>query len=183
MWINKTVKTKKTCSKCGVEKPIIDFYKHEKRNGRKPGLFSACKKCSNQAVKESTKKNPEIGIKARAWAAQDYRRNKRRYWASSTIRNHGLRGFVVEVKKEELTKKALGTDECFLCGAGLRWNREDGEPTMCNETPTLDRMDNEKTITINNVEIVCLLCNSTKRNRTFKEFVDYCKMISDKFGE
>lgn len=41
-------KTKK-CSKCGEEKPLSEFYK---KKDRKYGVFSWCKKCSKERVKE-----------------------------------------------------------------------------------------------------------------------------------
>lgn len=42
----------KTCTKCGITKPLTEFYKHKLRAD---GLASACKKCTNLASKPKIK--------------------------------------------------------------------------------------------------------------------------------
>jgi hypothetical protein len=167
---------------CGVEKPTVDFYRHKNEKGRKPRIYSECKKCCGEAVRKSTEKNPLLKEKARKWRREDYSKNKPMHWARSTIKNHSLKGFVIGLNHKDLGKKAIETKNCFICGCELKWNRKDGDPQMCNNTPTLDRMDNGNDLTMENTEIVCLSCNATKRHRTFKEFTEYCKFISEKFG-
>lgn len=48
-------------------------------------------------------------------------------------------------------------------------------------SPTVDRVDNARYLDANNVVILCNKCNRTKGDRTFVEFVEFCKMIADKF--
>ena len=48
-------------------------------------------------------------------------------------------------------------------------------------SPTLDRLNNEIVMTKENVAIVCYVCNATKRDRTFKQFVDYCSAVAARF--
>lgn len=48
--------TTKTCTKCGVEKPLEGFYKHKK--GRL-GRVSQCKECMRQHKREKRLKDPE----------------------------------------------------------------------------------------------------------------------------
>lgn len=45
----------KQCTKCNKAKPLSDFYKHPQK---KDGLFGACKKCYNKAIKAKYKKDP-----------------------------------------------------------------------------------------------------------------------------
>lgn len=52
---------------------------------------------------------------------------------------------------------------------------------MNNKSPTLDRLDNEEVIRSDNVLILCYKCNATKRDRTLKEFLDYCRVVVTKF--
>ena len=52
---------------------------------------------------------------------------------------------------------------------------------MHNNSPTLDRLDNEKVIRNDNVLILCYKCNATKRDRTLKEFLDYCRAVATRF--
>jgi len=53
---------------------------------------------------------------------------------------------------------------------------------MHNKSPTLDRLDNENVIKRDNVLILCYQCNATKRDRTLREFLDYCRAITAKFA-
>jgi len=52
---------------------------------------------------------------------------------------------------------------------------------MNNGSPTLDRLDNEGVIRNDNILILCYQCNATKRDRTLKEFLDYCRAVTNRF--
>ena len=45
----------------------------------------------------------------------------------------------------------------------------------------MDRLDNEKVIRSDNILILCYQRNATKRDRTLKEFLDYCWAVAKKF--
>lgn len=47
---------RKACTKCGVEKPLADFYKHNGKNG---GHRNECKTCCNKRSYESRQRNLE----------------------------------------------------------------------------------------------------------------------------
>jgi hypothetical protein len=59
---------------------------------------------------------------------------------------------------------------CHYCGAGIKWVEY---PTKDQNTPyNLDRKDNEKGYSVDNVVVCCKLCNFTKANRfTYDEFL------------
>lgn len=52
----------KTCSACGVSKPVADFYEVKKGTGK---LFSACKPC----IIAQQRTNPNVTANRRAWQA------------------------------------------------------------------------------------------------------------------
>lgn len=61
----------KLCSKCGAEKPVIDFYKQK---GGKDGLRAACKKCF---IKANTEYRARSSDKLRM-GSKEYFRNLRK---------------------------------------------------------------------------------------------------------
>ena len=58
----------KTCSKCGVEKPLTEF---SKNRSRKDGLFHYCKPCSVAAARASASK-PAGKLRAQSWKLKQY---------------------------------------------------------------------------------------------------------------
>ena len=54
-----TAQQTKTCSKCGVDKPLSDFYERKDRPTQKRQYFSQCKTCYAQRKKLWTEANQE----------------------------------------------------------------------------------------------------------------------------
>jgi len=52
---------------------------------------------------------------------------------------------------------------------------------MKENSPTLDRVDNQVEIRNDNIAILCYKCNATKRDRTLREFLEYCNAVVTKF--
>jgi hypothetical protein len=103
-----------------------------------------------------------------------------RRWASFTISLHKRRGFEVNIALNELEKKASITLHCEYCGILLRYGPKNGK--VMPNSPTLDRINNEMTLDMQNTRILCYCCNNTKQSRTHIEFIKYCKVIADKFN-
>jgi hypothetical protein len=108
----------------------------------------------------------------RKWAAA----NPRREWCVVVISNHRKTGYEILFEREELEQLAKRTDYCFLCGAVLEWNIN--RRVSLPNSPSLDRIDNTQRLALNDVQIICHSCNSTKQNRTMAEFIEYCKLIA-----
>lgn len=109
--------------------------------------------------------------------------NKRshRVWAQKTIYEHKRNGYIVNISTDELELLSKNTKHCKYCGCKLNYNYGTKGKTISN-SPSMDRINNEKEINITNIQIICHNCNSTKRARTHREFVKYCLMIVKNFG-
>lgn len=72
----------KICSKCGIEKPVNEFYKDRRS---KDGLRSHCKECHNLSSRKWRSENPEKQReRCRKWQADNPERNREhsRKWAA-----------------------------------------------------------------------------------------------------
>lgn len=152
------MKTKR-CSKCGKVKPVNEFWKSR---SSKDGLQSGCKKCCKEGGKKYKLKYPH------------------RWWSSGTRSLHRGRGYKINITLDELEKLAKPITHCPICDIKLDWSYGSKGKAKFN-SPTLDRINNEKTLTKKNVWIICYSCNRTKSNKTMKEFYIYCKNFVEKF--
>lgn len=134
----------KICSSCRCEKPKHQFYKNA---GRGDGLNQCCVDCLRKKVNQ----------------------NRPLYWAKLTIRKHKSRGFIVGFSLQELVTFIAPCDTCQLCGRKLSWTNT----KIQDDSPTLDRINNQKSLMLDTIAILCHQCNSTKRNRSIQEFLNY----------
>jgi 5-methylcytosine-specific restriction endonuclease McrA len=123
-------------------------------------------------------KHKEYRDKNRSRIKEHYLKKIHRYWAQNSIYNHKKNGFIIKVTTDELEKLAKNSKECSYCGEELNWIWNRGHSS---KNPTLDRVNNEKEIRVDNIEIICRRCNATKYDRSKEEFIKYCEMIVNKF--
>lgn len=162
----------KICSKCKEKKDISEFWKHKRS---KDGLYCWCKKCWKEYGKKYYQKNKERISKH----SREYRKKHPvKHWCRTTIRQHKHKGFKVLFNFKDLIPIAKQTKYCSICDIKLKWGYDKGRT---NASPTLDRINNGKILTLNNIQIICYKCNATKRDRTMKEFIEYCNKVSKKF--
>jgi len=100
-------------------------------------------------------------------------KNIKHSWAKRTISSHKRRGFIIEITSNQLFNIIKDLEFCELCGCELAW----GHRGHSMDGPSLDRINNEDFIDKNNIMIICCRCNATKLDRTYAEFLEYCKMI------
>lgn len=195
------------CTKCNIEKPLNDFRKftrNEKEEYRKD-----CRLCENASRRERYSKNPEkyrekqrkyvLDNKEQVKITRDTYRNKNRdkinkhhlewvnadvnrvkkLWCGNTINNHTKNGHNVMLTKEELFEISKKYSVCPICGINLKWRQGDG---YTRDNPTLDRINNENDVNSTNVWIICSSCNTHKSDKSMKDFIEYCRMIVEKFG-
>jgi hypothetical protein len=146
----------KTCSKCGIDQPITNFHKDNHHTDK---LTSHCKSCCSVSRKQYRKENPIF------------------CWCIDTIHSH-KKEFKVLFKPIELLLLAEKTKTCIYCGCELQYGyNKKGSPYKTS--PSLDRINNEQFLSLDNVEIICHDCNAIKRCRTKNEFIDYCKKVGE----
>jgi 5-methylcytosine-specific restriction endonuclease McrA len=92
-----------------------------------------------------------------------------------SLASHKRKGFNIDVSFEYLEQLFKITTNCPLCGCKLILTN----PKICGNLATIDRKDNEHTLTSDNVWVICNHCNQAKGNKTLKEFIEYCKVIYD----
>ena len=145
-----------------------------------PGEFRIgsrqCKACDKS---DRTRDSEKIAARMRRYAEQ----NPHRVWASGTITNHRRKGFRVLFSAQELAELAKSTQVCPICGVELRFSFGTKGGKCAHDSPTLDRKDNGEELNLSDVQVLCLRCNTTKGNRTMKEFVDYCELVALKRAE
>lgn len=188
----------KICNKCGEIKSINEF---SKDLSKKDKLSSLCKKCKSEHKKKYYKnntekcreyskkyreKNPERYKKIRKrWREnnpeyqKEYRKNNPvKHWSYATIKNHRSKGFKILFESKDLILIAKNTKKCPICDCKLDWKYGTG---LNDNTPNLDRINNEKILTLDNTQIICWRCNRAKGQMNMKEFINYCKHIADKY--
>jgi hypothetical protein len=155
------------CKGCKRELPISEFYSPAS------GTRYNCKVCENKYSKTYRKTHREL---KRQWEKEYIRKNSMRRWATACLSGHRRRGYVIEMTCQELYEMATRTDSCFICGIPLDWQLGN-KGRMKKNSSTLDRVENESVIRKYNVLILCYKCNATKRDRTLREFSDYCEGV------
>lgn len=168
------VEIMKYCSHCKETKPKKEFAK-DKQN--KDGLQNLCKSCHKILSGKHYKNNKKDYDNTRDTFRANY---PARAWARSSVCNHRDCGFIINFSMDELYNLAEHTTHCRYCGTELLFTHKIRGVSK-HDSPTLDRIDNEKEMTINNIQIICRECNTTKGARTHDEFIKYCSMIHNKF--
>jgi hypothetical protein len=159
------------CTKCGIKKPITEFYKQSRRPC---GYQNSCKLCQLEINKLWVKNNKERHSKnIKKWSDS----NRERRWAYMTIMQHKKK-YDVSLTLNELIEYISHKHSCEICGKPLSFVNK----KILNDSPSLDRIDNEQSITKDNIQLVCIQCNTTKGSRTQIEFEEYCKLILRRKG-
>jgi hypothetical protein len=99
------------------------------------------------------------------------------HWAKVVINSHKSLGYQVLFSKEELEQRAKNCGSCELCGDALDWNRVLIKGFNNPYSPSLDRVNNELILTVENTAIVHFWCNTMKSNQTRAALIDRCTKI------
>lgn len=167
------------CRKCNKIKEDTEFPTH--KDGRPRYTCKDCTKIVNRQSNARRKSlNPELYKIQRNNSNKKYLTTKPfRRWAQVTIHSHRKRGFEVNITIPSLANKAKITTHCLYCGSTLDFNRYIDKKSY--NRPTLDRINNENIMTLENTQIICLTCNLAKGQMTHNEFINHCKSIARRF--
>jgi len=86
----------------------------------------------------------------------------------------------VNITIDELAKLAKKTKECRYCSKKIVFKCGERRGKAEKNSPTLDRIDNEKELNINNIQVICFECNCMKGSKTHKELIEWCKNVLSK---
>ena len=158
----------KLCSKCGVEKILDNFYR--KKWGLK-GTSPMCKPCYCAY---------ERAIRARDIEGT---RAKQRKFRTNWVKRHPARMRYTTLRNGHRRELLFTRDEferwidgqsrtCYYCHCDVYWYAASGRQMKERDALTIDRKDNEKPYTLDNIAIACWRCNKVKG-----EFVSESKML------
>ena len=104
------------------------------------------------------------------------KRHPYKFWARKTIQNHKHRGFSVNIDIGQLEILAMKTEICYICGVKLDYSYK-GKSGWNSNSPSLDRVDNNRELSLETIQIICSQCNSAKHQMSMKDFVKYCELV------
>ncbi len=166
--MSKVTNEKLVCSRCKRIKPRSEFSSSSRAVS---GVQDWCRQCMKEYHAEYAQNNKE---KLRNDAFEWYNKSPRG-WASGALRSHKRKGHKINITIEELYKYSLDKKFCPICGKELSWGGKNGR--IRSHSPSLDRINNESELNMNNVWIICARCNAAKGDLTMKGFIDYCKLV------
>ena len=168
----------KHCRVCKIELNETNIYPSKFKHGD-----FICKKCDDEKSKlhperfKRYRENHRKEINGKQNKTRQFLKETNPYllFARYTYQTHNRDGYIVNLSVSDVEEMAKRTTNCPLCGIELNYRNS---KSLFN-SPSLDRIDNEKELNRENVMIICHKCNMTKSNRTLKEFVEYCRKISE----
>lgn len=110
----------KTCTRCGMTKPLADFSVDRDKRRKGPGYKSQCKTCANERAKRWQRDNYDRAFANQKRWRQDNRVRWNRYMVGPTKRYHNARDRqtppwadlekIAQVYAEAAAIRALGVD-------------------------------------------------------------------------
>lgn len=187
----------KNCTKCSQLKPLEDFYFR-----KQTGVYkSACKECEKKdraiylaanlaKVVESRARyaaSPRGQAKSRAtrharFSQPHYHLQKRAYAAVVRGTKAGMPCASREALYEYLVVQL--TDTCPCCKIPYEYVLGQGRNPRTSRAPSIDRIDNTRSYTLDNVVLVCSRCNVLRSDATLddlRNLVTYVESFSKPF--
>lgn len=163
-----------TCNKCKRNLPDENFTL--RKDSMK--LRKVCKECTTLNMRKWRTDNPDKNASA-IKRGRDRYNDIETYCHRASAKKRNDERYETSLTYEELLIIANVTDTCPICGTKLNYSK--GKGHGMDNSPSLDRLNNETTVTKDNVWIICNKCNRTKSNRSLKEFAEYCAMVASKY--
>lgn len=175
----------KTCKLCNLEQDDNNFYKKGKY------LYNTCKKCLNKSrlayQNEYRKINSEKvamwGKESRKRVQEDLVKRARKNELNKASSKRNIIHILWKRTKDRAIKKGyefnLKESDIIipeLCPI-LEIPIFCGERSNYNNSPTIDRVDNNKGYTKDNIKIISMLANTMKNSASIEELKAFCKNI------
>ena len=150
--------TERVCSKCGLKKPINEFYKKRSHKWVCDSYYYQCQTCQKKYKKSSMTKKYASEYMKRLYRKPKNSFKKYKYEAKR-------KGFIFTIDVSFFGN--LVDKPCFYCGI----------KPMLGEVIGIDRIDNKKGYEKNNCLPCCSDCNYSKRTRSISDFVNHCRKV------
>jgi len=162
----------KKCSKCKKIKPLSGFWKSSRQ---KDGKYTSCSDCQRIANKKWRERNPDYELNRRLLG-----RDKTPSRIYSRILDSGKkRNIPIEISREGFVKWHDSQEtKCVYCGVFLSelGNQDDSQLKKFKNTLSIDRKDNNKGYSVDNMVLACIRCNFIKGDFfTFSEMKEIGK--------
>ena len=152
-------KAKKKCQKCGKIKPIDRFEIDRRVNGYR---LNNCRKCRSAGRREKIGETPYA-----------YTNNLYSQLAHRRKKTHEF-----SLTKEDLHKKYDNQKGLCAYSGMIMTHIKDGSGYHLTNI-SIDRIDNEKGYTKENVCLVCLAINMMKYTLDLDDLIDWCKLVAE----
>lgn len=152
----------KSCSKCGQEKTLENFYYHKSRKL----YMSSCKECNSKScVKYQTNKRKEKDIKfvANMRASEIRRKCKQK----NIPFDFDIRNLLINQWEKQ---KGL----CFYSKRPMSIS---GDYHINLNAMTVDKINPSLGYVKGNIALCCRIFNAMKQHLTHQEFLDHCKEV------
>lgn len=100
-----------------------------------------------------------------------------RVWANRVIQGHRGRGINVEISREDLEKLGSQIKFCLFCGCELKYGVLNGKKKWHNDSASADIIDRTKPFNKENIQIICVQCNSAKSKMDMEDFKNWIQKV------
>lgn len=150
------------CSKCGEEKELSEFYKSKDGKTGIVRLYRQCKKCHNDIISDRRVKNYR--------RTDDFSYLSARMMISAKGRAK-LKGLDFDLTADWIEER-IAAGSCEVTGIKFDVSQDTRRNKSRNPwMPSLDRIDNTKGYTKDNVQVVVWLYNAAKGEFSREEFM------------
>ena len=169
-------KRREACRRWAAKNDRSEYYKEYEKSGRS----KESKELKKVRNKEDRQKNPE---KHKEYRARNYAKNKSN-WTPQTTEYQMYKAAKVRAKKKGLDFNIETSDVVIpeYCPV-FPWLRlETGKGKVHKGSPTIDRVDNNKGYTKDNIAVISYYANSIKQNASSEELRAVADWM-DSFGK
>lgn len=169
--------THKTCSKCGIEKYILEFPQKKRESQKYLSNYNVyCRQCNTERAREWRKNNPNYKTSGKVNSIPEKDRilmsaiRARISQAKQRIKKYSLDGVILnDMELYNLYKDQKG--KCAL--TGVKMTVEKNSPLCLS----LDKKEPNQSYTLDNIQWVCWAANRAKGDLSMIDFIGMCECV------